>query len=154
MVKISTVTRTPKSSERSTKQDLHKISRIVGMRANPFQASRELKRASNAAKLSKIFAKPFLGAMQGHSDYVCCIAKNCLDLNLLVSGGFDGEVLIWDVANRRVSERVSAFEGRVKGLAVSLERDLMVAAGDEHFVQLYQVSWGRRLIEGMETKVE
>ena len=139
MVKISTVTRTPKSSQRSTKKDLHKISRIIGMRANPFQASRELKRASIAAKLSKIFAKPFIGAMQGHSDYVCCIAKNCLNLNLLVSAGFDGEVLIWDVANRNVTERISAFEGRVKGIAVSLEKDLLEAAGDEHFIQLYQV---------------
>jgi WD repeat and SOF domain-containing protein 1 len=109
------------------------------MRANPFQAARELKRASNAAKLSKIFAKPFIGAMQGHSDYVCTIAKQCQDLSVLVSGGFDGEVLIWDVASRSVAHRVNAFEGRVRGLAMSLEKDLLIAAGDDHFVQLYQV---------------
>ena len=139
MVKISTVTRTPKSNTRDTKYDLHRVNRITGMRANPFQAARELKRASNAAKLSKIFAKPFLGAMQGHSDYVCCIAKSCLDLNVLVSAGFDGEVLIWDIASKSVTERLNAFDNRVRGLATSLEKDLLIAAGDDHFVQLYQV---------------
>ena len=151
MVKISTVTRTAKSSQRETKLDLYRVNRLVGMRANPFQAARELKRAENAAKLSKMFAKPLIGAMQGHSDYVCCIAKKCQDLEVLVSAGFDGEVLVWDIASRSVNERLDAFEGRVRGLAVSPEKDLLLAAGDDHYVQLYEVS--RRVTEALATGV-
>ena len=60
----------------------------------------------------------------------------------MVSGSFDGEVLVWDIASRTVKERLNVFEGRVRGLAVSLEKDLIVAAGDDYYVQLYKVGIG------------
>ena len=139
MVKISTVTRTPKSNLRATKNDMFRVNRLIGTKAQPFQAARELKRASTAAKISKIFAKPFITAMDGHSDYISCIAKNFTDINSLVSAGFDGELLVWDIQRRKVMQRVEAFEGRVRGLAVSLEKDIAVASGDDYFIKMFKV---------------
>lgn len=139
MVKISTVSRTPKSFNRKTKYDLHKVSRLIDNKSQPFQATRELKRASNAAKISKIFAKPFIGALSGHSDYISCIAKNRTELNVLASGGFDGELLLWDIQSRKYTEKHSIFEGRVNGLAVSEINNQLICTGDEFFVHLYKV---------------
>lgn len=139
MVKISTITRTPKSTTRQTKNDIYSLYRDPDPLSQPYQAARELKRASNAAKLTKIFAKPFIAAMQGHGDYVCQIAKNYDQLGTLVSGGYDGEVLVWDVQGRKPVTKIDAFEGRVLGLAVSKEKNVMVCAGDEFNVHLYKV---------------
>ena len=140
MVKISTVTRTPKSNQRNTKFDLYKVNRLIDNKSQPFQAARELKRASNAAKISKIFAKPFIGTLTGHSDYISCIAKNKTELNVLVSGGFDGELLIWDIQLRKYTQKHSIFDGRVNGLAVSENENQLICTGDDYFIHLYKVN--------------
>ena len=77
--------------------------------------------------------------MQGHGDYVCQIAKNYDDLGTLVTGAYDGQVLVWNVQDRRPSVKIDAFKGRVVGLGVSRERNLMVCTGDEFNVHLYKV---------------
>lgn len=38
----------------------------------------------------QVFAKPFVGAMNGHADGVSCMAKNPRRLNCLVSASLDG----------------------------------------------------------------
>lgn len=39
-----------------------------------------------------MFAKPFVGNLDGHQDGVSCLGKNPQHLSLLVSGSYDGEV--------------------------------------------------------------
>jgi DDB1- and CUL4-associated factor 13 len=57
MVKIHTLTHDPTSSVVRCPTADH-----------PFSRAREYQRALNATKLNKIFAKPFLGTLEGHSD--------------------------------------------------------------------------------------
>ena len=52
---------------------------------HPFEAPREYVRALNATKLERVFAKPFLGALDGHRDGVRCLAKHPTALSLLLS---------------------------------------------------------------------
>jgi len=59
---------------------------------HPFEASREYVRALNATKLERVFAKPFLGSLDGHKDGINCLTKHPSKLSLLASGAFDGEV--------------------------------------------------------------
>ena len=59
---------------------------------HPFEAPREYARAMNATKLERIFAKPFLAALDGHKDGVCCMCKHRRKLNTMFSGSCDGEV--------------------------------------------------------------
>lgn len=61
---------------------------------HPFEASREYIRALNATKLERVFAKPFVGSLDGHKDGVNCLAKHPTQLSTLVSGAFDGEVTV------------------------------------------------------------
>lgn len=49
-------------------------------------------RALNATKLERVFAKPFLGSLDGHKDGVHCLLKHPSSLSLLLSGACDGEV--------------------------------------------------------------
>lgn len=51
---------------------------------HPHEKAVEYTRALNAAKLQRVFAKPFLGSLP-HSDGVTCLARNPAQLNSLVS---------------------------------------------------------------------
>ena len=57
---------------------------------HPFARARERTRAVNAAKLERIFAKPFIGALEGHVDAVETMAKKPGTLNVIASGSWDG----------------------------------------------------------------
>lgn len=46
----------------------------------------------NAVKLERVFAKPFLGSLDGHRDGVNCLVKHPKSLSLMLSGACDGEV--------------------------------------------------------------
>ena len=59
---------------------------------HPFEASREYVRAVNATKLERVFAKPFLGSLDGHRDGVNCLCKHPTSLSQVLSGSYDGEV--------------------------------------------------------------
>jgi len=43
-----------------------------------------------SALVLQIFAKPFIGAMDGHIDAVSCMAKNPNHLKAIFSGSMDG----------------------------------------------------------------
>ena len=60
---------------------MHPISRNVKSHVNPFEVVREYQRALNATKLERVFAKPFVGSLDGHTDGVSIITKNPLKLN-------------------------------------------------------------------------
>ena len=49
-------------------------------------------RALNAVKLERVFAKPFLGSLDGHRDGVHYMIKHPTALSNLLSGSCDGEV--------------------------------------------------------------
>lgn len=45
--------------------------------------------------LNKIFARPFIGAMDGHIDAVSCMSKNPANLKGIFSGSMDGGMLLF-----------------------------------------------------------
>lgn len=68
---------------------------------HPLEAPREYARALNSVKLERIFAKPFIGNLDGHRDGVSCLAKHPHTLSFLASGAYDGEVLsvLWTASS-------------------------------------------------------
>lgn len=72
---------------------------------HPHEKAVEYTRALNAAKLQRVFAKPFLAALP-HGDGVTCLGRNPAQLNSLVSGAADGVVRLWDVAAHRCLRRL------------------------------------------------
>ena len=59
---------------------------------HPLQAPREYVRALNSVKLERVFAKPFLGSLDGHKDGISCLGKHPRHLSVMLSGACDGEV--------------------------------------------------------------
>lgn len=47
-------------------------------------------RALNAAKMERMFAKPFVGALENHIDAVEVLARKPHTLNIAASGSWDG----------------------------------------------------------------
>lgn len=62
---------------------------------------REYQRALVATKMDKIFAQPFLGAMNGHSDGISVMAKSAAHLTHVLSGSMDGEIIFWELSERK-----------------------------------------------------
>lgn len=60
---------------------------------HPFEVPREYVQALNATKLERVFAKPFIGNLDGHRDGVSCLGKHPSRLSLIISGAYDGEVI-------------------------------------------------------------
>lgn len=107
---------------------------------HPFQKAREYQRALTATKLDKIFAKPFLGALQGHSDAVSCFAKNPNHLTNILSGSFDGEIRGWELSQRKGMFSINAHEHMVKGLCFNRNGAFFLSSGDDKVVHLYEFS--------------
>ena len=102
----------------------------------------------NAVKLDRVFAKPFIDALDGHSDAVYSLAKHPRSLTTLLSGSCDGgtvgfllhsrarsllassmahdchhhrpvEIRVWNLSSRKATlELPGAHTGFVRGLCV------------------------------------
>lgn len=57
---------------------------------HPFSRARERIRALNAAKIDRIFAKPFVASLDGHIDAVEVLARQHGSLTTVASGSWDG----------------------------------------------------------------
>ena len=86
------LSRNPEKYLRETKFDIEKIPRNYDPKLHPFQDTREYVRALNAVKLERVFAKPFLGSLDGHGDVISCLGKHPEQLSWLYSGAADGIV--------------------------------------------------------------
>lgn len=61
---------------------------------HPFSRARERMRALNAAKMERLFAKPFVAALEGHVDAVETMARKPDSLDMVASGSWDGGMCV------------------------------------------------------------
>lgn len=66
------------------------VSRNLDPLLHPFSRPRERIRALNAAKLDRLFAKPFIQSLDGHLDAVEVIARQPGSLTTVASASWDG----------------------------------------------------------------
>jgi hypothetical protein len=67
MPKIKVLSRNPDDYVRETKHDIHKMPRNYAPDVHPMAQAREYVRALNATKLERVFAKPFIASLDGHT---------------------------------------------------------------------------------------
>ena len=101
MVKIKTLCRNSSDYSHQTSTEIQKIYRNTNPKLHSFQNSREYIRAFNAIKLDKLFSKPFLFSLSEPTDCVKSLAKNNFSLTDFAAGQFDGQLLIYDLTNRK-----------------------------------------------------
>lgn len=105
---------------------------------HPFEAPREYTRALNAVKLDKIFAKPFVGCLEGHKEGVSCLCKHPSKLSVLFSGAFDGEIRVWSLIDRKCTRNILAHDGIVRGIVFSLSRENIISVGDDKTIKTWK----------------
>ena len=86
IMKIKVLCRNPQDYLRQRKSDIHKLPRNLDPSLHPLEAPREYVRALNATKLDRVFAKPFVSSLSGHTDGVYCLCKHPTQLSKLLSG--------------------------------------------------------------------
>lgn len=119
-MKIRALTRSLDTHAPARKGDAAPTSRNLDPALHPFDKPREYTRAVNAAKLERMHARPFVGALEGHSDGVYSLALDARRLGVVASGAGDGEVRIWDLASQAcIVAYPRAHNGIVSSLVVS-----------------------------------
>ncbi|CAL8086155.1 unnamed protein product [Calicophoron daubneyi] len=115
-MKVRMLSRNPSDFRRETADDIFKIPRNYDGLEHPFAAEREYVRAINAAKLSRMMAKPFLGALEGTTERMTCLSLNSETLELAVFGTADGKIQYWNVASRKRVFETRAHDSEIRGI--------------------------------------
>ncbi|KAI6197072.1 DDB1- and CUL4-associated factor 13 [Aphelenchoides besseyi] len=102
-------------------EETAKTPRNFNSTEDPFRHQVEYTRALNAAKLERVFAKPFLCALDGHNDGVHVLTKHPSRLSTILSGALDGQVKVWTLSNRKCLTTIQAHNGPITGLSVDRE---------------------------------
>lgn len=137
-MKVKVLVRNPDDYCRETKRDVFKIPRNFDPKLHPFDVAREYTRALNATKLDRVFAKPFIGSLEGHRDGVHCMSKHPKSLSTLFSGACDGEVKIWNLARKKCIHSVSAHTGFVRGICTVSNGSSFFTVGDDKLIKLWK----------------
>ncbi|KAG5545241.1 hypothetical protein RHGRI_017639 [Rhododendron griersonianum] len=146
-MKVKVISRSTDEFTRERSNDLQRVFRNFDPSLRTQEKAVEYVRALNAAKMEKIFARPFVGAMDGHIDSVSCMAKNPNHLKGIFSGSMDGDIRLWDIASRRTICQFPGHQGAVRGLTASTDGRILVSCGTDCTVRL----WNVPLATGMES---
>ncbi|KAJ6466967.1 WD40 repeat-like protein [Mycena sanguinolenta] len=108
-------------------------SRNLNPLLHPFARARERTRALNAAKMDRMFAKPFIASLEGHVDAVEVLAKQPGSLTTVASGSWDGGVIVHHLARRnQLLHAPQAHKGKVSGVCFSREGRLFTCGVDRN----------------------
>lgn len=104
---------------------------------HPFQAPREYTQALNAVKLERVFAKPFVKSLDGHKDSINCMCKHPSQLSTIVSGSYDGEVRIWNLATGKCRRPILAHDGIIRGVTYVPNGERLITIGDDKTIKTW-----------------
>lgn len=105
---------------------------------HPLESSREYVRALNATKLDKVFAKPFIASLSGHSDGIYTMCKHPTKLSVLLTGACDGELKVWSLSSKQCLTSVTAHTGFIRGLCMNSEGNRFISVGDDSVIKLWE----------------
>ncbi|KAG9119232.1 rRNA-processing protein sof1 [Ceratobasidium sp. 392] len=122
------------------KGDATPITRNLDPLAHPFARARERTRALNAAKIERMFAKPFVASLEGHVDGVYTLATRAGELGTVTSGSGDGEIIVHDLAEQK---QLLKFPGAHKGTVSAItyaEGPRLLSCGVDRTVKLWDTT--------------
>ncbi|KZV96002.1 WD40 repeat-like protein [Exidia glandulosa HHB12029] len=117
---------------------------------HPFARARERVRALNAAKMEKMFARPFVASLEGHADQVEVLARKPDSLNVFTSASADGEIIVHDLPQRTQLLRIpNAHKNAVTGLTFA-DANRVLSCGIDKFVRIWDIS----TLDQVQTSIE
>lgn len=142
MVKINAISRSKLEWTKDRSGEVPRAHRSYDAKYNPMAKETEYVRAVRAAKLDRMFAKPFLAAMSGHHDTVQCISLDPLNLSAAVSGGADGEVVVWNTMTKQKRRVFTAHRHCVEGISHTRDGVAFLTASRDKTVKLWDTDLG------------
>jgi len=140
-MKIKVLSRSKEEFARPRRTDAIRVFRNPNPALHPFERAREYTRALNATKLDRVFARPFFGALSGHSDGVYCLARHPTSLSIIFSGSGDGEIRIWSLSKQSIiSSIVGAHSSIIRGITLPSYGDLFLSCGQDATVKTWTFS--------------
>ena len=96
-----------------------------------------------------MFAKPFIASLDTHSDGVTVMAKSRCNLTDVVSGSADGEVIFWNMPERKPVFQINAHQRFVRGVSFAGNHTLsadtfFVSTGDDKKVCIWSLNGLKR----------
>ncbi|KAK0415723.1 hypothetical protein QR680_012085 [Steinernema hermaphroditum] len=120
-MKVKVISRNQDDYVRETKHDFFKAPKNYNAPKDSFQQAVEYTRALNATKLSRVFAKPFMAALDGHNEGVHILSLHPSRLSTLVSGARDGQVKVWNLSTKQCYTTLQAHNGVVNGISIDTQ---------------------------------
>ena len=127
--KVKVIARRAADYGRANRSEGLKIHKNTAPELHPMAQQIEYVRAVKAAKMKKMFAKPLIGSLEAHEDSVYSICRNHRDVRTVVSGGADGNVCVWDLAERTCLRKVKAHPMVVNDVTCDPHSDLILSVG-------------------------
>ena len=92
-----------------------------------------------------MFAKPFIASLDTHSDGVTVMAKSRCNLTDVVSGSADGEVIFWNMPEKKPVFQINAHQRFVRGVSFAGNHTLaadtfFVSTGDDKKVCIWSIN--------------
>ncbi|TFK31841.1 WD40-repeat-containing domain protein [Crucibulum laeve] len=142
MVKISVLQHAPEAHLPTRPGDPTPTSRNLNPLMHPFARARERTRALNAAKMDRMFAKPFVDALEGHIDAVEVLIRQPGSLTTIASGSWDGGLILHNLSTRKqIVKLPQAHKGKLSGLCFA-EGERLLSCGVDRNVKLWAVGSG------------
>lgn len=88
-------------------------------------------------KLERVFAKPFIGNLDGHRDGIFCMAKHPKSLSTIASGSYDGEVRLWNLTKKKCINSINGHDRFVRGLCFNFDGTRLFSVGDDSTVKVW-----------------
>jgi WD repeat and SOF domain-containing protein 1 len=151
-MKVKTISR-PQDFARERVGDLYKVSRNLDPTLHPHERAREYTRALNATKLERLFAKPFLGSLNGHVDGIYALAKHPTQLTTLYSGSGDGEIRIWDLSTQQTTWKSRAHKTFVRGICAVPFHSQFISVGEDKVVHLWSPETDNPIVSFMSKQI-
>ena len=137
MVKLKAICRDSNDYKRRTNTEIEKVYRNTNPKLHLFQKAREYIRALNSVKLDKLFSKPFLFSLSQPTDCIKVMCKNSKNLGEFASGGFDGQLIIWNLPRRKPIFNIKTSHNMIKGLCYSNNAEDILTCGDDNVINFF-----------------
>ncbi|UXI21474.1 glucose dehydrogenase acceptor-like [Sarcoptes scabiei] len=151
-MKVKVINRSSSQYIRETKNDIHKLPRNNDPSMHPFSLQREHQRALNAVKLDRVFAKPFVGSLDGHSDSVQKLIKHPFKLSTLFSAACNGEIKIWNLTTFHCIKTIKAHDSIVRNVCIPQHGRYFFSVDDSQTIKQWDLSFLNEIVFEMDNE--
>ncbi|GAW79271.1 ribosomal processing protein [Plasmodium gonderi] len=144
-MEVNILHRNPEEYKNNPGASTYKHTRSFDKNIHLFQREIEYKRALNATKIDKIFAKPLVKCLDGHDDSVRTLCVSNKNLTDLYSGSCNGFINIWNILNKKLIKKLKAHDGFVRGLCISHDEKFLFSCGDDKYIKQWVIEKNRNV---------